>query len=81
MFFNFDKKVWERGVSKDSPDVIAQVFHSSTVWDGLAEDDLLAENTEKFRGTDHKRLTEHLENGSKPTGVLLRFLLSHLPEQ
>ena len=67
MFFNFEQKVWERGVSKESPDLIAQVFHSSIVWDGLAEDDILAEDTEKLRGTDHRTLTEHLENGSKLT--------------
>ena len=59
MFFNFGRKAWERGVSKDAPDLIAQVFHSSRVWDGLAEEDILAEVTEKFRGTDYRTLTEH----------------------
>jgi hypothetical protein len=41
MFFNFGRKAWERGVSKDAPDLIAQVFHTSIVWDGLAEEDIL----------------------------------------
>ena len=50
MFFNFEKKVWERGVSKESPDLIAQVFHFSIVWGGLAEYNILAEAAEKFRG-------------------------------